>query len=141
MTAPAPARRLAGLLTAHGWTAVLTPGAGTVQATTLGDPRGDGTRPRLVVDAPCTSCAVRATHPDGRGLAAVWCSTRTTAKGAPSWKLDQAWTWTWCADPACRYAGRPHPDALPRPVASGELADVATAGSVLAEVYGLEVAA
>lgn len=134
VTTPPAARRLHTALVAHGWHTAATPGTGTVAATQLGYSRGDGTRPREIVDRPCSSYAVRARHPDRRALAAVWCSTSSTAKGVPSWKLDQAWTWTVCDDQACRNAALDHPAALPRPVASAELVAAASAGAELEEV-------
>lgn len=90
MTPPA-ARTLHARLTLTGWTATLTEGAGHVEVTTLGDPRSDGTRPRITVPVPCRSVAVRAHHPDGRALRVLWETHTHTAKGAPSWRLDSAW--------------------------------------------------
>ena len=90
MTPPA-ARALHARLTLTGWHAVLTEGAGHVEVTPLGDPRSDGTRPRITVPVPCRSVAVRAHHPDGRALRVLWETHTRTAKGAPSWRLDSAW--------------------------------------------------
>lgn len=89
---PAPAAALLARLHAAGWTVQrATPGVGHVEATTLGETRGDGTRPRVTVLRPCRSFGVRARHPDGRALLAMWVSSTTTPSGKPSWRLDQAW--------------------------------------------------
>lgn len=73
------------------WAAAWTAGIGTVAGIELGAPRGDGTRPKLAVERPCTSVALRLHHRDGQRVVAVWVSTSLTKKGAPSWSMDQAW--------------------------------------------------
>ena len=110
MTAPA-ALALRDRLTAAGWTAVLTDGQGEVDVQRLGEPRGDGTRPKLVEQVPCRSTALRAHHPDGRAVRVVWETHSTTAKGADSWKGVTAWR------------GRePGEQGGPRPLAVSEVA-------------------
>lgn len=129
MTAPA-ARTLHTKLLAHGWHAILTEGTGTVEVSTLGDPRGDGTRPRITEQVPCTSVAVRAEHTDGRALRAVWETHTATAAGKASWTRVLAW----------RGRDDEQGESGPRELNAAELADYITR-SHAAEVYGLEVAA
>lgn len=77
-------------LDAAGWAHTVTHGTGTVDAQTFGPPRGDGTRPKLIVAAPCESIALRARHDElGRAVAAVWVCR--TDKEKRTWTLDMAW--------------------------------------------------
>jgi hypothetical protein len=55
-----------------GWTHRVRRAAGTVEAQTYGDPRGDGTRPKLTVEVPAESIGLRFDHPDGRAAVAIW---------------------------------------------------------------------
>jgi hypothetical protein len=73
-----------------GWIYTITHGTGTVDAQAFGPPRGDGTRPKLAVHAPCESIAVRARHPGtGRQLRALWvCRTDKTKR---AWTMSTAW--------------------------------------------------
>lgn len=80
-----------------GWTHTITHGEGVVAAQTFGPPRGDGTRPKLAIDAPCESIALRARHADGRAVAAVWCCR--TDKAKRSWSMDTAWRGRHLDDP------------------------------------------
>jgi hypothetical protein len=54
------------------WTHRVRRSAGTVEATTYGEPRGDGTRPKLTVAVPAESIGLRFDHPDGRAAVAIW---------------------------------------------------------------------
>jgi len=75
---------------AHQWTYEVVPGAGTVDAQAFGDPRGDGTRPKLTVAAPCESVGLRAVHPaTRRQVRAVWVCR--TDKAKRSWTMTIAW--------------------------------------------------
>lgn len=77
-------------LEACGWIYTITHGTGTVDATEFGPARGDGTRPRIAVLAPCESIAVRARHPGtGRQLRALWVCRTDKAKRA--WTMSTAW--------------------------------------------------
>lgn len=130
MTAPA-ARTLHTKLLAHGWHATITEGTGHVDVQTLGEPRGDGTRPKLVAQVACRSVAVRAQHRDGRALRAVWeTHTVTPKKKIPAWTGVMAWR------------GRDDEAGEHGPVelSTDDLADYITR-SHAAEVYGLEQAA
>jgi len=55
-----------------GWRHRVQHGHGHVDATELGEPRGDGTRPRVAVEIPAESIGVRFDHVDGRAAVAVW---------------------------------------------------------------------
>lgn len=57
---------------APGWTHRVHVATGTVEATAYGEPRGDGTRPKLTVAVPCESIGLRFDHPDGRAAVAIW---------------------------------------------------------------------
>jgi hypothetical protein len=95
MTTPAPlpqsrtGQQLARAAQAAGWTATVTPGHGTTEQTYLGDPRGDGTRPRLTRHVPCQSEAIHLAGPNGRRAVAVFCTT-----DGKSWRADDTWIWT-----------------------------------------------
>lgn len=76
------------LLDRHGWTVEqAAPGHGLDTFTALGEPRGDGTRPRVEVLDEVDAFHVRARHPDGRRLAAVWSARCSVGK----WSLAIAW--------------------------------------------------
>jgi hypothetical protein len=57
---------------ASGWTHRVCRSTGTVEAQTYGEPRGDGTRPKLTVAVPAESIGLRFDHPDGRAAVAIW---------------------------------------------------------------------
>jgi hypothetical protein len=57
---------------ASGWTHRVHHATGTVEATTYGEPRGDGTRPKITVEVSCKSIGIRFDHPDGRAAVATW---------------------------------------------------------------------
>lgn len=72
------------------WTYAITHGVGTVDVQAFGPPRGDGTRPKLTVAAPCESIAVRAVHPaSGRQVRALFVSR--TDKAKRTWTMTTAW--------------------------------------------------
>lgn len=85
-------RGVAGVLNAMGtgWRHCVTRAAGHTEITTLGDPRGDGTRPRVSATAPVDSVCLRAVHPPtGRAVVAVWvCRTDRPKR---SWTADMIW--------------------------------------------------
>lgn len=129
MSTPPAAVRLQAQLQAHGWTVALTPGAGTVGITRLGPDRPDGTRPRLVVDTPCRSVAVRARHEDGRALRVVYeTHTLTRVKRVPAWKCVMAWR------------GRHDDEHGPQPLTEDEVTAYITQAHDVG-LYGLEEAA
>ena len=75
---------------ATGWIYTVTHGTGTVDAQAFGDPRGDGTRPKLTVAAPCESIALRARNEElRRAIRAVWVCR--TDKPKRAWTLTIAW--------------------------------------------------
>lgn len=60
------------------------------------DTNGDGKRRRVEITEDVDSIGLRANHPDGRALAALW--IRRT--GARNWTLDTAWRGAWPWEPA-----------------------------------------
>jgi hypothetical protein len=87
---PGGANALVKLARSHGWVVTTVEGEGVVEASRLGDPRGDGTRPRESFDAPCVSFSVRAHHPaTGRQVRAVYVQRTDTEKR--SWTMWTAW--------------------------------------------------
>lgn len=83
-------RQLSLAAHAAGWTVHITPGHGTTEQSYLGDPRGDGTRPRLTRTVECQSEGIRLRSPDrARNAVAVL----YTLDGQ-SWTTHGVWTWT-----------------------------------------------
>jgi hypothetical protein len=75
------------------WTVRVTCGEGADQAQRKGDPRGDGSCPTWMEDVPCVSVALRAHHPDGRQVRAMWSQRldpAPTGKPRP-WSFAEAW--------------------------------------------------
>ena len=95
MTAPdTPTAARTLLKQLEGWSvAGPTYASGPCTFTAYGEPRGDGTRPRLAVTEVVDSVMVRACHVDGRALVALWIHRHgnLTPKGAKRWALDMAW--------------------------------------------------
>lgn len=121
LNVPAAARTLLAKL--DGWSVHQHASSGTAEFTALGDPRGDGTRPRVAVVEPVDSFLVRARHVDGRAFVAVWLSrtSRPSKAGRPSWSLDTAWR------------GRHLGEHTPRQVTAAQLkAYVAASGAATA---------
>ena len=84
--APTAAKTLLRQL-AEGWSvAGPTYATGPITVTAYGEPRGDGTRPKIAVTEVVDSVLVRACHVDGRAVVALW--IRRPGKG---WSLDMAW--------------------------------------------------
>lgn len=86
---PAPPQ---GVRLAHGrvrppWRAELTHGTGTYPVQRKGAPRGDGTRPTWMEEAPGESWGLRAGHPDGRRAVALWARAVEHTK----WTFVFAW--------------------------------------------------
>ena len=72
---------------AEGWSvAGPTYTSGPCTFTAYGEPRGDGTRPRLAVTEVVDSVLVRACHVDGRAVVALW-----IRRPGAGWSLDMAW--------------------------------------------------
>ena len=82
-------RQLAKAAAAAGWTVRVTPGAGHAERSRLGDPRGDGTRPRITEQVPCESEGIRLRSPDRTHNAVA---VLLTLDGK-SWTSDGAWGW------------------------------------------------
>lgn len=107
MKLPVGVSGLLKILDAHGWAHQVTHGTGTVEAQILGDPRGDGTRPKVKIDAPCESIAIRAAHvATGRAVRALFVCR--TDKPKRAWTMSTAWrgahpdrTCTGCATGGC----------------------------------------
>lgn len=90
MKLPIGVSGLIKILDAHGWAHQVTHGTGTVEAQILGDPRGDGTRPKVKIDAPCESIAIRAAHAaTGRAVRALFVCRTNKPKRA--WTMSTAW--------------------------------------------------
>ena len=101
------------VLDAHGWTHQLTHGTGTVTATIKGEARGNGTQPNVKIQAPVESIGVRAQHPSGRSIRAVYACRLDKPKR--SWSMATAWRsphperpCTSCTSGGCGL--QPHPD-------------------------------
>ena len=103
--APTAAKTLLRQL-AEGWSvAGPTYATGPITVTAYGEPRGDGTRPKIAVTEVVDSVLVRACHVDGRAVVALW--IRRPGKG---WSLDMAWR------------GRHPREHVPRQINATELA-------------------
>lgn len=82
---PAAARALLRQL--DDWSVKATHGSGSWTFSALGEPRGNGTRPKIEVVEDVDSVLIRARHVDGRAFVALWVR-RASRKG---WALDLAW--------------------------------------------------
>lgn len=111
MKLPVGVSGLIGVLQAHGWVYEVTHGSGTVEAQAFGPPRGDGTRPKITIDAPCESIAVRARHErTGRQIRALYVCR--TDKPKRAWTMTTAWRGRHVDDPT---------DHTPRPLTATEV--------------------
>lgn len=94
MKLPVGVSSLTNAMDACGWTHTVTHGSGHMDVQAFGAPRGDGTRPKLTVAAPCRSIAVRAVHEaTGRQVRALWVQREgwvcTTRLGVRWWKTTK----------------------------------------------------
>ena len=93
MTTCAAAEKLAREARALDWTAEVRYGRGELGYQQLGDPRGDGTRPKVTVPEPVHSAGVyarRGVHVLAAFYVARDAAERRTKTGALSWALDGA---------------------------------------------------
>jgi hypothetical protein len=122
MSKPPPA--VTGLLKrrAPGWEHTLTEGEGVISVSTLGYSRGDGTRPRVTVEATCEAVHLSARHPSSRrAVVAIWVRRTDpveTGGKAHGWTLDMAWR------------GRHDGEHVPVQLDSGELSAYLSAHDV-----------
>lgn len=139
MNVPMPGAAATLLKKLDGWSIEHSGGSsGTVTTTALGEPRGDGTCPRVEVATPADCYVIRAVHVDGRAFVATWVHRQgnVSKTGAPVWTVDTIWRGRHLASPE---------DWTPKQLTSTELkayigADDAAAGLAAIEQLRDELA-